>query len=420
MLSIKYSEKLVLFTICNLLIVLLLAIGGCNSTVDPNELNGTNDINVSKHTATLTNVNASKIVYTHQYNKDYIVLYPTANNLYYHEIERVVDSLNLDSIEIKFHLKNTYSNFKDYTFKLNGTIHSTSQEESFSFKFDKKAKYYIFDNLEIAVNTTYDKSDTYTINVSYDPKTIREESGRASTKSGFFVHETTVPFMRIPTDKFIYYQPTEEEKIIGRKVFGDSLQFIESEKEKIRQVAAVVIDAFESNRGIPSDTMDLLSPIDQYLRVKAGKDKAWCGNYAYIFTYACASFDIPARVIGLGNTYSDEADPIICHADHHTLTEVYNKQTQEWQIVDLKYYMLNATNSNGNSLNFIDFWYFLNIPQERENMFAAEYDPKKKEINELPVMQAENYKHLIDYYKQNQKFCYPYRKGNSHGYFIYK
>jgi len=365
-----------------------------------------------------TKIDSTKVIYSHQYSRKYSVIYPTSNNLYYYKLKVIKDSINIDSVSVQISFKNTYSNFKNYTFKLNEFYKSTT-EETLTFKFDKNEKKCIYKNIKIDVITTKNESYEYFINVSFDPKILHLKNGRTSTNNGFHIHETDVSFMEILSNKFIVTTPSDEEKLTILTEFGDSINNIKSEKEKIYTLAKIILNTIENNRGIPSDTMNQLSSMEQYYRVKNNLDKFWCGNIAYLFTQVCSSFNIPSRIIGLGNTYSSNYETTIYNANHHTLTEIYNKDNESWEVIDLTFYMLGATNKEGKTLNFIDFWSLINIPQEKNDVIINYYNTDKKKVEKNNISQSKNCIQLLDYYKKDQKACFPYRTKKGYGYYNY-
>tara|TARA_B100000809_G_scaffold146995_1_gene144524 strand:+ start:12081 stop:13334 length:1254 start_codon:yes stop_codon:yes gene_type:complete len=365
-----------------------------------------------------TKIDSRKVIYTHQYSRKYSVIYPSSNNLYYYKLKVIKDSINIDSVSVQISFKNTYSNFKNYAFKLNELYKSTS-EDTFTFKFDKNAKDYIYKNLKIDVITTNNKSFEYFINISFDPKILHLKNGRTTSNNGFHIHETDVSYMEILSTKFIVPSPTDDEKLIILTEFGDSINNIKSEKEKINTLAKIILNTIDKNRGIPSDTMNQLSSMEQYYRVKNNLDKFWCGNIAYLFTQVCSSFNIPSRIIGLGNTYSSNSETTIYNANHHTLTEIYNKDSESWEVIDLTFNMLRATNKKGKTLNFIDFWSLINISQERNGLIINYYDTNKNVVEKNSISQSKNRNELLNYYKKDQKACFPYSTKNGSGYYNY-
>ncbi|MBN4066019.1 hypothetical protein JYT51_01645 [Candidatus Amoebophilus asiaticus] len=412
MFLIKSIDKLHFPTISKITLILFLGFSACTNQ------NKNND-HVSKYSTSLLNADTTtKIVYTHQFKRGYNVVYPAPNDLYYYKIARV-DTGDPDSVSIKLYLKNTYPNFKNYAFQQDDSPHSISQKGEFTFKFSKKVTENTYRNLSIEIITTDDKRQKYSINVSYDPKIVHERSGRTASNNAFIIHETNVAFMEVLSNDFIAYTPDDEDKKIVQKEFGSFLKNATSENEKINILARVIMDSLESNRGVPSNEMNGLSPIEQYFRAKNNQEKVWCGNISDIFVYVCACFDIPARIVGLGNTYYDKSDPVIYHADYHTTTEIYNKNTGSWHLMDLTFYLIDAKTRDGRPLNFVDFLYLINSPEERKNIIISEYDPQEKKTNQVIFTEAKNFSKLMAFYKQNQKFFFPYKQGNKRGYYTF-
>jgi len=410
MFIIKSIRNLVFFIDSKIILLFLLFASGCTT-------NNKEEDSSSKQSYILKENTTSQTIYSHRYSKNYNVVYPASNKLFYSKIESIVSESDQDSVTINFYFKNTYPNFKKYIFKVNDTSHSTSNKEFFSLKFNKNSTENIYKILIIEVITTDNKSHQYSINTSYDSKTINQKNGRASTNNSFYIHETDVSFMGITSDKFLEFTPSKEEKRAAQKEFGACLKNITSERKRINLLAKTILDALEDKRGIPSDSMNTLTPIQQYQRVMNNQDKVWCGNISLLFAYVCSCFDIPARLIGLGNKYTANSYPVIYHSGSHTLTEIYNTTTNKWQVMDLTFYMLEATSDEGELLNFIDFWYLMNMPKEREKILISSYDARKQKINKIPVTRSKKFTIFMGFYKKNQKSCFPFKGKDGRAYF---
>lgn len=366
----------------------------------------------SKYSQTLKDSSSVKVIYTHQSSQGYATVYPAANNLFYTDVENVSDSSDTDSLSIKMYFRNSYANFSGYKFLLDEQLASTKFGDAFVFRFSKKAKENVYHTLKVAVN-----DDVYFIKVSYDPKQFLENNGRTTSENGFFIHETDITFQEVSTQKFIRYQLNESEKIEARKEFSIAVENVKSQKEKAQLIATTLLDKLAHRRGVPSDAMNSISPLEQYRKAKNEKDKVWCGNLADIFLYACSAYDLPARLICLGNTFKEGVDPLIYNADHHSIAEVYYDES--WHLIDMSFYVLDAKNKEGRILNFVDFWHLMNIPQERKGLTITIYDLKDKKIKDIPVEQAPKYDRLLTYYKQNQKFSFPYVKKEGLGFYSF-
>jgi len=361
---------------------------------------------VSKYSKTLNDSSEVEVIYTHQYSRGYATLYPAENNLFYTDIQRVKDSLNDDSVKIKIIFKNTFSFFSHYVFTLNGKVHSTSSKNEFVFVFNKKAKQLVFQNLKVQVFTPDGNHSDFNMRVSYDPKIFFAQNGRNIPNNEFFVYQTDITFMEVEQAKFVRYSLTLQEKEEGRKEFAFNLNEAKSEKEKVDLLTRSLLEKLADFRGVPSDTMGKISPLQQYKRACGKLDEVWCGNLIDIYLYACACYDIKARLICLGNTYNSDDDPTLYHADHHSIAEVYYDKS--WHLIDMSFYVMNARIEN-RSLNFVDFYYLINIPQERKKIQITYYDKESKEVREAPLDKAYRSDLLRTYYKQNQKFSFPYR-----------
>lgn len=348
--------------------------------------------------------------YSHRFSQGYTTLYPASDKLFYHKIH-ITDSSSKDTASFVFYFINTFGNFHHYEFRQDNGKAVQSPEGEFIVKFDRHASEDTYSSLKTSVNLTNKKTVTFEMQLSFDPKTVQERNGRYGTKDGLFIRKTDVGFLGILTNDFIPPAPPEDEKEFLRNEFGNKLKSAVSESEKIKILAEEVINMLEPYRGIPGNAMDTLSAVKQLMRLKQNNEKVYCGNIADIFLNACLSFDIPARKVGLGNTWDDVSNPSIFHSDHHSTVEVFNKDEGDWRLVDLSFYLLEVNMETEEALNFVDFFYLFNSPGERNKMTVSEYDVQQKKINVVKISEARNFLKLMDYYKQNQKFFFPHRSG---------
>lgn len=349
-------------------------------------------------------------VYSHRFSQGYTTLYPAPDKLFYHKIQ-ITDSTLTDTAAFLFYFINTFSEFHEYEFQQDSGMPVRSSTGEFTVKFDRHAVEDTYSSVKINVILKNGETEIFEMQLSFDPKIVQERNGRHGTRDGLFVRKTEVGFLGIPPGDFVPAPLQEDEKDFLRNEFGSKLKNSASESEKIKILAKEVIDLLEPYRGIPGVAMDTLSAVKQLMRLKLNKEKVYCGNIADIFLGACLSFDIPARKIGLGNTYDDSTDPSIFHSDYHSTVEVFDKETGDWRLLDLSFYLLEVKMKNGKALNFVDFFYLLNSPEERSKMIVSEYDVRQKKVSVVKISRAQNFSKLMDYYKQNQKFFFPHRSG---------
>lgn len=348
--------------------------------------------------------------YSHQFSQGYNTLYPPRDELFYREIQKA-DSSSEDTVSFLFYFVNTFREFYQYEFQQDGGNTVCSDKGEFVVKFNKKAAEDTYSFLKIKVVLKNKEVNTFEMQMSFDPGIAQERSGRKGARDGLFVRKSDVGFLGIMPEDFIPPPPPEDEMEFLRDQFSDQVKNSSTEKEKIKTLAKEIIDLLEPFRGIPSNAMDTLSAVKQLMKLKQSNERVYCGNIADIFLTACLSFDIPARKVGLGNTYDDASDPMIFHSDYHTAVEVFDKEEGAWHLVDLSFYLLEVKMENGRILNFVDFLYLLNSPDAQKEMIVSEYDVKEQKVKEIKISEARNLSRFMDYYKRNQKFVVPHRSG---------
>lgn len=349
--------------------------------------------------------------FPHQFSRGYNTLYPKKEQLFYTKIQ-ITDSLSKDTSGFIFYFLNTLRDFQEYEFQQDTGMPVQKTQGEFTVKFNKHVTEDTFSFIKINVVSKDKKIKKFEMQLSFDPKIVQERSGRTGVKDGLYIRKTDVGFLEIPGEDFIPEPPAEDEKKFLLDEFGDRIKDISTENEKINMLAREVINLLEPYRGIPGNSMDTISAVKQLMEIKLKKGNVYCTNIAQIFLSACLSFDIPARFVGLGNTYDESPDPAIFHSDYHTTVEVFDKEEKSWHLVDLSFYLLEVKSENGKALNFVDFLYLLNSPEEQKRLLVSEYDAEQKKVNVLKIREANNFLKLMDYYKQNQKFFFPHKKGS--------
>ncbi len=346
---------------------------------------------------------------SYKYSRQYISLYPPNEEIFYSTLERVKKS-DQNSCGINIYLTNTLSSFHSYYFQINDSKPEATESKIFipftleSLKLQK-----------IILKIWADKGNTltkkYSMNIVYEPKQLFQSAGKSSYANDLItIGETDLLMVEKQIADFITYSPTIAEKDFAKSEFGNTFL---NETERIKEIAKTIIKNLSKHTGTPTDSMDALSPFEQYRRALEGQDMVWCGNFADIFCYAGTCLNIPIRKIGLGSIYDSAEDPVIMNAEGHTTTEVYNLQNKEWYLVDLTFNLLRTfvKGKENDPLNFIEFYYSINNPLVEKSLMVEEFNIEENKSLTIPITESKFYHDYKKFYKLNQRFVFATKNG---------
>jgi hypothetical protein len=346
-----------------------------------------------------------EVVFTHQYSNSYIQVYPPPDELFYSRLLRYNDpkDTNLASVRVYFH--NSFLEPSVIFYSIDGGDKYELADSSVILSFRKDARTVI--TKEIKLFNSEGNAKEYFMKISYDPKIIYEASGKyENIYDAFIIHQTNIYYVPFPSEAFPTYSISEAEKAEVHKEFDSELTDTKSDRERADRIAFFVLNQLSSHKGTPSDSMNRITPFRQYKRAICGSDAVWCSNMAEIFAYVCVSYGIPVRISILGFNHDITASPALLNAEGHTNTEVYDRKTKTWSMIDLSFNLLGATYKD-QKLNTQDFYYLLNNPITNDNILINYYDEKNKTLSQIPVKNSPVYNSLMNYYKVNNKFIYP-------------
>ena len=153
---------------------------------------------------------------------------------------------------------------------------------------------------------------------------------------------------------------TDKEITSAQQLLSDSMKVILSENSisKIQKIGSYIYKKIHQKLGTPNDSMDLLSPLQQFNLAQQGYSEIWCGTYTNIFSFFANTAGITTRSVwveGKANGISTAG---------HNFNECYIKELNQWIFVDLMSNSLSIQTKNGHYLNSIDFY---NLHQIRSN-----------------------------------------------------
>ena len=342
---------------------------------------------------------------THKNWGNYQTVYPNKNRIFYTNIDQIRES-DIDSAHFKMTLFSLKKKLIENLLVIsNQKIKKVKNELYFSFKKNQKTYQYLTLKLKSHDNE-------FEIKVSFDSKIADLKYNRVVNDNDFIIHNTDIYYLQIKPNQFLKPFPTNQEKEYILDYFSKQIDIDVSKEEKLAKIKLELFKFFDSRRGTPSNLMDKLSIFEQFKRLEKNKDKAWCGNISDIFCFISACYGIKSRIIGLGDTFKKTGEITFYHSDHHTLTEVYNDDTEKWEVVDITGYFSKATYKE-NTLNFIDFIHLINNKKNQRDVNIFEFEPKSKKLVEIPIIESRKWNNIKAFYKETQNFCFPYSENNS-------
>ena len=219
-------------------------------------------------------------IYLHRDNGYAYTSYLNQNQLYIIHENPHITGFNLrgnDSLEIIIAPEKSQNNWISVTESSNGN----KQNSHPIIKLQNgKHRYLLYNGVDsIILGFDYVNSETY------------KKSGR-TRGSVIELCDASVPtsnahYKSINEWQQSYPYTTDVEITEAKKLLKDSLHIkpTDSSIEIIEKISAYILKYTNSVKGIPSDSMDLISPTKQFELAKSQKAQVWCGNFADIFSF---------------------------------------------------------------------------------------------------------------------------------------
>jgi hypothetical protein len=153
-----------------------------------------------------------------------------------------------------------------------------------------------------------------------------------STQSHIQIIHCNLPIINVP--KFFLSDWAEKNQLndsvlISNWLLSHDILQIESPVEKINKLCRSLLDTLHNSFGVPSDSMNLISPYQQFIRACNKKNKIWCVQTAQIYSAFANEAGIPTRLVGILGSF----DKISLAS--HSVAESYISSLQKWVMIDL-------------------------------------------------------------------------------------
>ncbi len=151
-----------------------------------------------------------------------------------------------------------------------------------------------------------------------------------------------------------YSEP--QEKVLIKTWIREQAQLLSTDSSirKVEKIALNLLKELDGRRGIPDDSMDHISPYQQFKRASLGQSKLWCGNFTSILAAFLEAEGLLSREVCL------EGKAGTVFTSGHSLNEVFIPELRKWVMVDLTSKALLAS-VNGEYLNLLDLYTLHNL-----------------------------------------------------------
>lgn len=312
---------------------------------------------------------------------------------------------------VELRVQTSRRDFSHFVYSVNGAKAQRSADGKIPIRFEDKHSPAMQGTTTTikAVGASGAESKPYSISINFYPKELYAAGGL--TAPGYIIiQQTDLALTTSRVEDWILHRPMPSDVDFARKTWGRLFSAGRSDYENACELAKSILDDLEAHRGMPSDEMGKLAPLDQYRRVMAGKDHLWCGNIADIFSYACNALGIPCRTIGMNRTGPAQAEgtggPVLLLAEGHGTNEIYSEKLNGWAWMDLTFRILGAYLKEDGPITMAELYSHLNDPNRVHSLRLNVYDPKTRTARIAPMLESGLKDGLFNYFKRDQQFHY--------------
>lgn len=180
------------------------------------------------------------------------------------------------------------------------------------------------------------------------------------------------------------FRPNESETAFARRQWGHLMQGVRSDYVKAKILTKALIRELAGHGGLPQAFLYDLPTFDKYAAITAGRSGHACGQYSEIFSMACNSFGVINRW-GFINDGLQDRDVLIELGTSHLVTEVFDRELNQWIFIDGRYGALGAWLGNVGPLTLHEFFLFMNQPNRRSSVNVLHYDQANGREQMLPA-----------------------------------
>ncbi len=333
------------------------------------------------------------------FKSNYWKIYPTLEEIAIKSIRRISNGICLELIPL-------IKNFSHFLISTNGEEYKALKDSLITVRFEGKEVERRKIKVKVVTKDGYTSRD-YCVEVSYYPSSFYKCYGK-SEPTWIIIHTSDLSLYSSRVEDWIVEEVNKEDKQFIERKWGHLVRQSKSDYEAACRIAKSLIDELELHRGVPSDYMEKLPPLEQYKSAMSGKGKVWCSNIASIFSYICNALNIPCRKIILGHrVITNESGNVgVLIAEGHTTTEIFSKDLNQWIWIDPTCYILGAYLEDIGPLNLIETYMFVNNPARLKHLYVVEYDPLTRVERKVRVLESVRKYAILNYLKRDQVFKY--------------
>ena len=336
---------------------------------------------------------------------NYYDLYPRRESVFLQKMDRLTNGVGM-----LLTLRSSMPALDHFEYSINtGPVRSSKSQVEFAFEDLHLPKIYRSTAAIRAISVSGAISQNYNISVNYYPPELYAASGM--TSAGYvIIQNTDLSLTRTLVEDWVVDSPGAADVAFAQATWGKLVTSGQPDYENARSIIRAILTSLNTHMGIPSDQMPKLSPFDQYRRAMSGADRVWCSNIQSIFTYACNSLGIPARIVGMIRYGPPTPDgvigPTLMFADGHQTTEIFSESLNAWVWIDNTFNILGGNQGAGGPVTIAEFHRLFNDPIRAKELTILVYDPVTGTTSTVPVLASNQLTALRSYYKRDQEFYY--------------
>ena len=238
-----------------------------------------------------------------------------------------------------------------------------------------------------AAMTDGTESEPHELTVSFSPR-----GGDRQETANNMARLTARPFLhRAATalEDWKFPVPTDDEIEYAHRKWGPLLEGVEGDYARAKTLAKALLPGLWANKdGTPTGLKKGKPPFEQYELMAACKDTGHCVQFSQIFECACKCFGLIARRVGMAEVPWVSHRLFLHTSPNHSTNEIFDRQANQWVLVDLRYHMLGAFLGEEGPLSIAEFYLMLNQPRRRERLRLLVRDPDTGDERLLPLAEC--------------------------------
>lgn len=228
----------------------------------------------------------------------------------------------------------------------------------------------------------------YTIRINWTTRRAFRKMGADRNRD--IVKVSSEPQMSYGTNRpenWKSFHPTAADLAFAQKQWGHLVQGINSDYAKARVLTKALTRELAGCGGTPSALIYDLATFDKYQAIRTGRTKYDCSQYSEILSMMCNCFGVVNRW-GFNHDGLQNDDVLIELGSSHLVTEIFDRQLNQWVFLDGMMNALGAYLGDIGPLTLHEVFLFINQPNRRPYLNILSFDPATGEEKMIPVDQS--------------------------------